>query len=414
MPTFGALRAPRNIVFGAGQRRATAGFARGLGHSALIVTDSRLADSPELAGLVDSLTAAGVRSAVFGGTVAELPLDCLDAGCEAGRRLGVDLVIGLGGGSCMDAAKIVALILAHGGHPRDYYGEFRIPGPVLPVIALPTTAGTGSEVTPVAVVADPEREVKVGIASPALIPHTAICDPELTYSCPSGLTAVSGADALTHAIEAFTTRRREATGGIVHEHVFLGKNAMSDHYALLAVRHLSGSLKRACEAPGDIAARESVMLGSLAAGLAFGTAGTAAAHAIQYPIGASTHTPHGLGVAVLMPYVMAFNRPACEAELAEIAVAMGVSPAGRDRAELAARAIEAVTALFSSIGIPSTIAGLGVSAAELPLITERAMGSTRLIKNNPRELTLPLMASIVEQSFHGHGAPASSNCEHQE
>lgn len=402
MPIFGTLRTPRNIVFGAGQRRAAAGYARQLGSAALIVTDGRLAADPELAALVDGLSQAGLKSAVFDGTIAELPLECLEAGSAAGRRLGADLVIGLGGGSCLDAAKIVALVLAHGGHPRDFYGEFKVPGPTLPVVAIPTTAGTGSEVTPVAVVADPDKAVKVGIASPHLIPHTAICDPELTYSCPPGLTAVSGADALTHAIEAFTNRRREATGTIVHEHVFLGKNALSDHYALMAIRHLSHGLKRAYDAPADTEARERVMLGALAAGLAFGTAGTAAAHAMQYPIGALTHTAHGLGVAVLMPHVMAFNRCACESELAEIAAAMGLPPAGRSISQRADDAIAAVRALFSSIGIPPSIADLGITAEQLPAIAELAMGSTRLIKNNPRELDLGLMRSLVESAFHGH------------
>src|SRR5690606_22115402 len=189
-------------------------------------------------------------------------LECLADAVETGRAFGADLVIGIGGGSCMDAAKVAALLLTHGGKAADYYGEFRIPGPVLPLISVPTTSGTGSEVTPVAVVADPDRALKVGIASPHLISHTAICDPELTYSCPPGLTAVSGADALTHAIEAFTTARRQPSADLVHEHVFLGKNALSDHHALLAIGHIAGNLKRACDNGDDIEARAAVMLGA--------------------------------------------------------------------------------------------------------------------------------------------------------
>lgn len=401
MSIFGTLRAPRNIIFGAGQRRAASGYARQLGSKALIVTDERLAADCELRSLVDALTLVGVHSAVFSGTIAELPLDCLAAGSEAGRRMGADLVIGFGGGSCLDAAKIVALVLAHGGHPRDFYGEFKVPGPTLPVIAIPSTAGTGSEMTPVAVVADPEREVKVGIASPHLIPHTAICDPELTYSCPPALTAASGADALTHAIEAFTNRSREATASLTHEHVFLGKNVLSDHFALLAISYLTGSLKQAFDDGTNIEARERVMFGSLAAGLAFGAAGTAAAHAVQYPVGALTHTPHGLGVAVLMPYVMAFNRRHCEAELAQIAGAMGIRSEGQSQGQLAEGAIAAVDALFSSVGIPRTIADLGITAKHLPFVVEQALGSVRLIKNNPRELDQSSMASLVQQAFSG-------------
>ena len=399
MTLFATLRTPRNLVFGAGQRHALAGYAAALGRRALVVTDARLAADPEFTDLVDSLGPVGLEAIVFAETIAELPVECIDKAVEAGRAHGADLVIGIGGGSCLDAAKIAALLLAHGGKASDYYGEFKVPGPVLPLILMPTTSGTGSEVTPVAVVTDPDRAVKVGIASPHLISHTAICDPDLTRTCPRGLTAVSGADALTHAIEAFTTPRRQPTGTIVHEHVFLGKNALSDHYALLAISHIASSLKRACDDGNDIEARERLMFGAMAAGLAFGTAGTAAAHAVQYPIGAMTHTPHGAGVAVMMPYVMEFNRHHCEAELAEIGRAMGLDLSGMTTFEQASATIDAVDDLFASIGIPRTIADLGITAAQLPLVAEQAMGSARLIKNNPRPIELETMAILVKAAF---------------
>ncbi|WP_454857365.1 iron-containing alcohol dehydrogenase [Rhizobium binxianense] len=401
MSLFGTLRTPRNLVFGAGQRQALPAYAAGLGRRALLVTDARLAADADFRQIVDTLKAAGLETRVFDGTIAELPLECIAQGVEAGRAFGADLIIGIGGGSCLDAAKVIALLLAHGGKASDYYGEFKVPGPVLPLILMPTTSGTGSEVTPVAVITDPDRAVKVGIASPHIICHTAICDPELTYSCPPGLTAVSGADALTHAIEAFTTIRRQPTGTIVHEHVFLGKNALSDAYALMAVSHIAASLKRACDDGNDIEARERLMLGATAAGLAFGTAGTAAAHAVQYPVGAMTHTPHGAGVAVMMPYVMEFNRAYCEPELAEIGAAMGLEASGKSPAERAGATIDAVETLFASIGIPKTIADLGVAEAQLPQVAEQAMGSVRLIKNNPRPLDLSTMTTLVDAAFCG-------------
>ncbi|KGF67401.1 alcohol dehydrogenase [Hoeflea sp. BAL378] len=404
MSLFGTLRTPRNLVFGAGQRAALAGYAAALGRRALIVTDARLATDPDFLRLVQSVRVAGLEAGVFDGTIAELPIECIAAAVEAGKAMEADLVIGIGGGSCLDAAKVAALLLAHGGRIQDYYGEFKVPGPVLPLILMPTTSGTGSEVTPVAVVTDPDRAVKVGIASPHLICHTAICDPELTWSCPRGLTAVSGADALTHAIEAFTTIRRQITGTIVHDHVFLGKNVLSDQYALLAIGHIAASLKRACDKGSDTEARERMMLGATAAGLAFGTAGTAAAHAIQYPIGALTHTPHGAGVAVMMPYVMEFNRSHCEAELAEIGQAMGLDGTGRTVHQQAGDTIDAVEDLFASIGIPKTIADLGVVASQLPQIAEQAMGAARLIKNNPRPIDLDSMASLVAAAFSGDRA----------
>ena len=404
MSLFGTLRTPRNLVFGAGQRQALAGYAKALGSRALVVTDQRLSVDAEFLKLMGALKDAGLQIRVFDGTIAELPIECIARGIEAGKAIGADLVIGIGGGSCLDAAKVAAVLLTHGGRISDYYGEFKVPGPVLPLISLPTTSGTGSEVTPVAVVTDPDRAVKVGIASPHIISHTAICDPELTYSCPPGLTAVSGADALTHAIEAFTTMRREPTASIVHEHVFLGKNVLSDNYALLAISHIAASLKRAVDNGSDKEARERLMLGATMAGLAFGTAGTAAAHAVQYPIGAMTHTPHGAGVAVMMPYVMEFNRGYCEPELAEIGQAMGLDLNARTVPEQAGTTIDAVERLFASVGIPKTIADLGVVQSQLGQVAEQAMGSARLIKNNPRPIELDTMAILVEAAFAGDRA----------
>ncbi len=255
-----------------------------------------------------------------------------------------------------------------------------------------------------AVVADPDRALKVGIASPHLISHTAICDPELTYSCPPGLTAVSGADALTHAIEAFTTARRQPSADLVHEHVFLGKNALSDHHALLAIGHIAGNLKKAYDNGDDTEARAALMLGATTAGIAFGTAGTALAHAVQYPVGALTHTPHGAGVAVLLPYVMRFNSGWCAPELAEIGTAMGLARNG-NQLQQAAAAIEAVEALFSSVGIPRTLADLGVEERQLEQIAADSMGITRLVKNNPRPVDPASMLELVRAAFTGEQMP---------
>lgn len=396
---FGAFRSPRYLAIGPGQRRALPKYVAQSGRKALLVTDARMAGVAEFKALAAAVAAEGVAVTIFDGTIAELPLDCIAAGVDMGRAAGADVIVGIGGGSCIDAAKVIALLLTFGGKASDYYGEFKVPGPTLPVIALPTTSGTGSEVTPVAVLADAERAVKIGIASPHLIPHVAICDAELTYSCPPALTAHSGADALTHAIEAFTNLRRPLSDNLVHEHVFLGKNELSDQFALGAISDIAASLKQAFDNGSDELARQRLMAGATKAGLAFGTAGTAAAHAVQYPVGAMTHTAHGLGVAVLMPHVMAFNRQYCEPELAQIADAMGVG--GSSIADKAQAAIDAVVALFASVGIPRTLADLGITREQLPLVVEQALGSTRLVKNNPRPLDAASMAILVEGAFSG-------------
>ena len=401
MTPFGVVRSPHTIIFGIGQRGALGRSARALGTSALICTDARLGADPDFVAMVDDLKRSGVLVRIYDRTVPELPLSCLDESLAAATGFGADLVIGIGGGSCLDLAKATAIVLTHGGHIRDYYGEFKVPGPVLPLITVPTTSGTGSEVTPVAVLSDPERTMKVGVSSPHIIAHTAICDPELTFSCPPQLTAVSGSDALTHAIEAFTAIRRPPTPTLVHEHVFIGKNALSDQHALFAIKLIMRSLRIAVENGGDEAARVDMMRGALSAGLAFGTAGTAAAHAIQYPVGALTHTPHGMGVAVLMPYVMNFNRTACMVEFSDLATVMGIPRSHRTDDELSQAVVVAVTQLFDSVGIPATLAELGLPEDKIDWTAEQSLAAQRLIKNNPKPLDRESLKAIIVAAYNG-------------
>lgn len=399
---FGALRLPRSILFGRGQRAALGAVTAGIGRRALLCTDERQAAQPEFAAMLADLAAHGVETQVFDGTVPDLPLRSIDTCVAQGRAFGPDVLIGVGGGSSLDLAKVVAVLLTHGGSARDYYGEFAVPGPVLPLIAIPTTAGTGSEVTPVAVVSDEERGTKIGIASPHLIPLIAICDPELTVTCPAALTAFSGADALTHAIEAFTMIARPIDAMLTQEHVFVGKNVLTDHMAKLAVANIFQFLERAFRDGSDDEAREGVMLAALSAGCAFGTAGTAAAHALQYPVGNLTHTAHGLGVATLLPFVMQYNRPACAAAFAELAELIGLS--GDDETSRAQAFIEAVSDLFARIGIPASLAALGLEADRQEEVAEHSLNAARLIKNNPRPLDLAAMRIITRAAFTGDRA----------
>ena len=394
---FGVLRAPHAILFGNGQRHALGEVAARIGKLALVCTDARFAASHPMAAILEDLERHGVTYLVFDGTQAELPAAGIGDCVRASDGFAPDMVIGVGGGSCMDMAKLVSLTLTHGGPLDRFYGEYKVPGPIIPVIAIPTTAGTGSEVTPVAVLADDARDLKVGISSPYLIPHTAICDPELTLSCPAGLTALSGADALTHAVEAFTAISHPRSPELSQRKVFVGKNVLSDQNALTAIRAIFAFLPRAVADGSDLEARSMVMLGSLSAGLAFGVAGTAAAHAIQYPVGALTHTAHGLGVASLLPYVMAFNASACRAELAEIGAAIGVST----EEDMAASVISRIRALCAGIGLPRTLAELGVPEDRLDWISEQSMQSARLINNNPRALTVDDVKAIVFNAYHG-------------
>lgn len=397
MKLFGTIRAPRELVFGSGQRHSLSRIAGKLGQRALVVTDSRMAADADFLAMTKQMEEVGLAVRIDGSTLPDVPIESAVRSAEAARGFAPDLVVGVGGGSCLDMAKCVAVLLTHGGRPQDYYGEHNVPGRVMPVIAIPTTAGTGSEVTPVAVLSDAERSLKVGISSPYIIPTASICDPDLTLTCPRGLTAIAGADALTHAIEAFTAIRRAPEPGIAQERVFVGKNEFSDHFALRAIRLLWQGLETACNDGSDRVAREKVMMGATLAGLAFGVAGTAAAHAIQYPVGALTHTAHGAGVACLMPYVMRWNAREIGPELAQIALAIGVACADD--------VIPALTALFYRIGIPPTLRELGLAEERIDWVAEQSCGIARLVQNNPRPLTLPEMRILVAAAYSGDSTP---------
>lgn len=407
VPTpFSVMRLPREILFGENQVLAIGRVAQKLGKRALICTDARFAASDAYAELHGSLEAAGLQCHLFDAVEPDLPSENVYRCVKVARAFGPDLVVGVGGGSCIDLAKCAALILTHGGQLEDYYGEFKIPSPILPVIAVPTTAGTGSEVTPVAVVTDSNRILKVGISSPYMIPAAAICDPVLTWTCPPRLTAIAGADALTHAIEAFTAFQRAPDADLPQNHVFVGKNSFSDMFALQAITLIGTSLVKACTDGSDRQARSDLMQGALAAGCAFGTAGTSLAHAAQYPIGALTHTPHGVGVAALLPFAMSYNRKAALAEMAAVAIALGAER-GHSTEELSHIAISEVSRLFAAIGIPASLKGLDMPEDRISWTAEQAIAIARLIKNNPRPIDLDGMQRFLAAAMEGNIAAAA-------
>ncbi|MBT1002016.1 iron-containing alcohol dehydrogenase [Paenarthrobacter sp. DKR-5] len=404
-PTLGLLRQPATILMGRGQRHALARHLPAGARRALVITDARMAKEPAFTAMMQQLQDAGIALTIVADVRPELPVaDILNAREKLADER-VDVVIGIGGGTCMDFAKVIAILLAHGGKPQDYYGEFAVPGPTVPVIAVPTTAGTGSEATPVAVVSDPDREMKIGISSPYIVPVTAVCDPELTDGAPPGLTAAVGTDALSHAIESFTAIQRPATPGLAAERVFVGKSLLSDQYALAAAAAIGRSLKTAVKGHADAelltSARDDMVFAATAGGLALGTGGTAAAHALQYPVGAATHTPHGVGVGVLLPYVMEFNRPARVPEFAALARAFDIGDGHGDDESLSHLVIAHVAALLTDIGIPPTLAALGMPSGKERWLAAQAMKATRLIENNPRPLDVETLEIIAAAAYRG-------------
>jgi alcohol dehydrogenase len=400
----GTLRAPREILFGEGVVEAAGPLARRLARRVLVVTDAVLAGGPAVGSALAALRSEDLEVEVFDGGVPELPMDVVLDAIRRARDSAPGCVIGVGGGSSLDLAKLVALGLAHGDELRSFYGEEQVPGPIAPVIAIPTTAGTGSEVTPVAVLTDPDAVLKVGISSRHLIPTYAVADPIMTYGCPPSVTGHAGIDALAHAVEAFTAARRQLPPGA--NAVFVGKNSLSDAFALLAVRHIAPNLPAAQR--DEPRARAAVAYGSLCAGLAFATAGTAVAHALQYPIGARTHTPHGLGTGLLLPYAMRFNLADRVSELAAIAAAMGVAEEARDDDREARAAITAVAELAVEVGVPGSLAELGVAEDELPELASQALGVARLIVNNPRQPTAQDLTELLRAAWRGELAPGAA------
>ncbi|OMQ16684.1 hypothetical protein A7K94_0200865 [Modestobacter sp. VKM Ac-2676] len=396
---FGLLRLPTEIRFGVGAVATVAATVGRFGHRVLVCADAVLAATPAFQVVRHQLEAGGMQVMLISDVQPELPLDSVLAGADQARLFGPDVVLGYGGGSSLDLAKLMALLVTHPGPVSEYYGENRVPGPVVPVVAVPTTAGTGSEVTPVAVLSDPDRALKVGVSDPALIPRVALVDPRLLVGAPARVTAHSGIDAFVHAVEALTAAQR-STEWPGTQGVFVGRSRLSSLLATDAVRLLAGSLRTAVTEGSDLGARTATALGSLEAGMAFGSAGTHLSHAIQYPLGALTHTPHGLGTGLMLPYVLDACAPVIGPELAAIGVAMGL-PDPRMPATL-----DAVRALVADIGIPRTLADIGVTRADLPRIVELSLSVSRLVSNAPLPPSAALLTEIVDAAFEGRTAHA--------
>jgi alcohol dehydrogenase class IV len=389
MRTLWTFHSAGGLVFGRGAVRRTGEVFRRLGHRRVfVVSDKTLRDLGVIDNVAAMLREEGVTCEVFDGCRAEPTLTLVYQCTKAARAFNPEAVLGLGGGSNMDVAKFTAVLLTHGGQPADYLGDDRIPGPTLPVVCIPTTAGTGSEVSGAAAFTDGERRVKVGSLSNFLRPAAAIVDPELTLSCPPKVTADSGIDALTHAIEAYTAvDNAEFPLPPGERSVYQGRNPMSELCAERAIRLVGQYLRRAVADGGDLEAREGMMLAATLGGLAFSNAGVALVHALEYPVGGATDCSHGEGNGLLLPYVMRFNMPSRQAEFARIAEWLGEDVGRLREDEAAARAAEAVERLRADIRIPGRLRDLSVKDEQLPDFAAKAFALKRMLRVNPRPVT---------------------------
>jgi alcohol dehydrogenase class IV len=401
MRTTWTFHCAGQIVFGAhaadqlGELAGRAGVRR-----VLLVTDPVLVRVGLAEAVQAPLRRAGVAVELFPGGEPEPSLKAAAAATTAGREFRPDAVLGLGGGSNMDLAKITAVVLTHGGAARDYVGDDRVPGPVLPLICVPTTAGTGSEVSGASVLTDTDNHMKVGVLSNHLRPRVAVVDPQLTASCPPKVTADSGIDALAHAVEALTAVDNADFPLPPGERtIYQGRHPFGDLFAERAIALVGRYLRLAVADGRDMDAREGMALAATMGGLAFSNVGVAVVHALEYPVGGATHCSHGAGNGLLLPAVMRFNLPARRREFATIARLLGEDLTGLGEEEAAARAVSAVERLRDDVGIPRRLRDLGVTEGQLRPFAEKAFGIKRILRVNPRPVTAEDLEGILRDAY---------------
>ena len=364
------LLQPQKIVFGTGCIETLVEDYKKMGLQRLFVLTA-----PPIRPLIEEplakLKAAGISIEVFQDIVAEPTVNDFKKILEVARSFKADSVVGIGGGSVLDLTKLVAAFINSDQQVEDCFGTGFIKQKGLWFACLPTTAGTGSEVSPNAILLDERDHLKKGIVSPFLIADAAYVDPKLTWTVPAKVTADTGMDALTHCIEAYTNK-------FAHPSV--------DIYALQGIRLISANLERAVKDGKDVEAREALAFGSLYGGLCLGPVNTAAVHALSYPLGGEFHIPHGLSNAILLPSVMKFNMPANIKRHAEVAIALGCKPGNTDE-ETAQKGVDFIYRLAAGVGIPDKLTALNIPQTAVDGMAKAAMQVQRLLKNNPREVT---------------------------
>lgn len=373
------------IVSGAGEALRLGEHCRGLGVSrVLLVTDPGLVGIGLIGPVQEALASAGVAVTLFAEVAEDPPESVVLAAAEAAGRADVDGVVAVGGGSSMDVAKVVAVLLGGTQDLPELYGVDQVSGGRLPLILVPTTAGTGSEVTPVAVITT-GKTTKAGVSSAVLLPDVAVLDADLTLGLPPRITAMTGVDAMVHAIEAYTSA--------------IKKNPVSDNLARSALALLSSHLRTATKDGRQREARAAMLLGAMQAGQAFANAPVAAVHALAYPLGGHYHIPHGLSNSLVLPAVLRFNLPAAHGLYAELAELVTGSPVvGSDEAKALAL-IEALEALIRDLALPATLQAAGVAEGSLETLAQDAMLQQRLLVNNPREVAYDDALAIYREAY---------------
>lgn len=373
-------RAPKTLITGNGSVAQLGAEAKKLhAKKVLILTDPGVACCGTVDSVEKPLCDAGIEVGLCDQAVPEPPISSVHAIVDVVKEGGYDLIVGFGGGSAIDVAKAVAVLAPNEDQLEDYVGIDQVPRKGLPLIAVPTTAGTGSEVTAIAIFANEKLNVKQGIVSPHLIPNIALVDPELTYSCPAGVTAASGMDALIHNIEAY---------------ISVNATMHTDPLAAEGIRLISKSIRTAVYDGQSAWARHNMAMGSLLGGIAFGNAGVGAVHALSYPIGGMFHVPHGVANTMMLPWAMEYNMMSCLRWFREIGEFMGENMDGLSDREAAAKTVQAMRTLAEDLQVPLYLSDVGIPESAIPALVEGALTQGRLWNNNPRKFTADDMSTV--------------------
>jgi alcohol dehydrogenase class IV len=382
---FTLFRTTRRILFGLGAVEKTGAEAQLLkAKKVLIITDPGVIQAGLLQNIEKSLQSVDLPFVTFDGVEADPRIEVVEKSVEKAKKEGIDLIVGFGGGSSLDIAKVTSILITNPGKIDGFFGIDLVPNPGVPVILVPTTAGTGSEVTPIAILSDTKEKLKKGIVSATLFPEVAIVDPKLTVGLPPSVTAFTGMDALTHAIEAYYS---------------INATDLSDLLAFRAMELLSKNIRMAFAHGENLAARSNMMEGSLLAGIAFANVGVGAVHAFAYPLGGEFHLAHGLTNTLMLPYLMRYNILGCPNKFAQMATAFGEKVEGLSELDAAEMAVKFVERLSNDIRVPRRLRDVGIPEKSIPGLAEAAMKVTRLLANNPRKMTLEDAIAIYKSAY---------------
>ena len=379
------LKSPNLILAGFGALDKMGEEARTLeAKKALLVTDKGIVASGVSAKVEKVLRDQKIAVDVFDQVIPDPDIACCEKCIDRAKAGQYDLIVGVGGGSAMDIASVTSTLCTNPGSVYDYFGVNLLKKQGIPTFLVATTAGTGAEVTPNAILTDTAAKLKKGIVSPYILPRAAVVDPELTLSMPPRVTSFTGMDALTHAIESYTS---------------MNATPLTDLYAREAIRLIGRSLRTAVARGDRRDARYDMSIGSLYAGISLANAGVGAVHALAYPLGGQFNVPHGIANGILLPHVMEFNVPGDVAKFAEVASLLGeqvecLSPVGA-----AYRSVEAVKNLMRDIDMPLTLTELNVPRSAIPEMAAASINVTRLMANNPRRMTVKDSEKVYEKAF---------------